>query len=943
MTDEPHKESASGFQVMIAMAGTDADALGSFLAGIEVGHGLAVLLVPVDEDGVRACTQLLHDPAIALPGMPLAEDGRVKTDRLAMVPRDLVLAVEESRVRLFPVQADEPDVQSGADIIFTVMARRGGGRMIGVVFSGAIQYVFQGAAAVKEAGGLLIVQDERTEAGRPDVASAADYLVPTDQIGRHLLDYVTYRMTTQEPQAISTEQLERIVDLVSERTGVDFSEYKKNTLHRRIARRMNINQMSEPSVYIDFLERSTTEAGVLYREMLIGVTRFFRDEDAFLSLAAAVIRPWFVDPQRQQPVRIWVAGCATGEEAYSIAILIQEAMAISGVTVPVKIFATDLDKESVDFASIGLYPYAIASEVSGERLERFFVRKADGFQVTKALREMVLFAHHNIVRDPPFFRMDLVTCRNLLIYLQPMLQRRLFNAFHFALGADGHLLLGTSETLGDMAQFFLTVDSKWKLYRKRQERLPRISDNVVPDRLAYRPRTAAVSRQEASAPTDDGLQEAIQQTLFHEFMPAFLVVDEHFEIHYISGGVDRYLALPRGKPAFNLIKMATGELSVALGTGIRRALRDAQEVHYDDITVGDGAITIGLVIKPFIKHGDVGKLAVVIFAEVSRRPQREVGQQFDLSAQTDQRIKDLEVELEHTKESLQAAIEELEASNEELQATNEEVLAANEELQSTNEELQSVNEELYTVNNEHQAKIEELTQLNNDILNLLGSTNIGTVFLDQYLCVRKFTQAATAQINLIDKDIGRPLAHLSNNIDYPDLVSDAEQVLKTLVPKQRRVCTREGQWHFMRILPYRTEDHVIKGVIITFIDISEIKVANELVRKLSNAMEATASMAMITNASGQIEYINQRFVEATGWPAEEVLGRDMGFLRRTGTADHAGEMHQELDAGRHWTGRLANQTRDGEPFDEDAIIIPLQNAGSSPASLLKISTHRPAR
>jgi two-component system CheB/CheR fusion protein len=925
----------------VALRHTDMPALGQLLTRMRPEQDLGLLLLPVDAEAFTACVECARTAIGVLTHVVAADRMPLLADRLHIVPAGQVVSVEEGRL----IVGRPQDGEAGAiDRTLRGLAESHGDRAIGVLLANAAPAAFGGAMALREAGGLLIVQDEEVDRGlpaRPEVALVADFLLESGLLAKRVYEYLAYRMEASSPRLADGEELARIIRLIERASGVDFSDYKKSTLQRRILRRTNLNQLPDATAYIDLLESSPTEASTLYREMLIGVTRFFRDPESFAVLAEAVLKPLFATPARKDPVRIWVAGCATGEEAYSIAILIREAMATSGVLIPVKIFATDLDREAVEFASTGTYPAAIGSDVSAERLARFFTRHGDSYQVTKKVREMVVFAHHNILRDPPFFRMDLVTCRNLLIYLQPVLQRRLFSAFHFALGAEGHLLLGTSETLGEMAQYFTPIDAKWKLYRKKGDRLPRISDTMFPDIIPQRARPPQQSPAEVSPASADSLHDAIQQTLFREFMPAFLIADEQFDIHYTSGSIERFLTLPRGKPSFSLAKMAGPELGVALTTGIRRALRDNCEVVFDQIAVGQGPqyARVRVAIRPFLQRSDVRHLAVVVFEEPEGAAERPNGEAFDLSAQTDQRIKDLEAELEQTKESLQAAIEELETSNEELQATNEELLAANEELQSTNEELQSVNEELYTVNAEYQSKISELTELNNDIINLLGATNIGTIFLDQQLCVRKFTRAATAHINLIDKDIGRPLSHISNNIDYVNLVGDAEEVLQTLVPKQRRVCTRNGRWHQMRLLPYRTEDNVIKGVIITFIDISEIEVADGMFRKLATAMENTVSIAMITNAQGDIDYVNQRFVEVTGWQTHDVVGRNPRLLRQQDVA--AGELaglRAALANGQVWSGRLRNQRREGERFVEDAVIMPLRNSTGAIAGHLKVAT-----
>jgi two-component system CheB/CheR fusion protein len=914
-------QNPSSLLLFIAVAAGDGEALKTLLGGLRTGEGLCVLLAAADQDGVAACSAALEATSTGLPAVDAVDGLDIQPDRIYRLPLDSYLQIVEGRLQLLHA-APEND---HADAALMAVAEGHGDGCVAVFLQGAAHFAGAGAQAVIEAGGTVLFQDARPAHLTGGAAEAQPF--PAAQLAGQVLALAERRRASAPPQ-ISQDELARILAVVGAETGVDFSDYKKTTLRRRIQRRMGMGQITTAAAYVELLESSSGEGAILHREMLIGVTRFFRDPEAFATLTAKVIAPLFAKPGREEPVRIWVAGCATGEEAYSIGILVREAMGEDGRQVAVKIFATDLDREAIETASLGLFPASIAEDVSPARLARFFTRRGDHWQIAKQVRELVVFAHHNVTRDPPFFRMDLVTCRNLLIYLEPALQRRVFNAFHFALGADGHLMLGTSETLGEMAQFFTAVDPRWKIFRKRGERAPRMSDSIFPDRLGQRARPAPLP-ENPQLPSES-LQEAIQQTMLTELVPAFLVADANFDIHYTSGAVSRYLALPRGKPSLNLIRMAPRELAVALSTGIRRALREGRPVVFDEIELRhptgstDGHGRVRLSIRPLPHRQDLGELVAVIFEEPGSPP-RVDGQAFDLAEQTDQRIEDLETELEHSRESLQAAIEELETSNEELQATNEEVLAANEELQSTNEELQSVNEELYTVNAENQAKILELTELNDDILNLLGSSNIGTVFLDRRLCVRKFTRSATAQINLIEKDIGRPLAHISNNIEQTDLVADAAEVLRTLVPKQRKVCTREGLWHLMRILPYRTEDNVIKGVVITFIDIAEIIIAGEQVRALANTIDSTAALVLITAPDGSVSYVNQRFAEVAGWSVDEIIGRDPRFLLQVGQEAALADLERSIAAGTIWTGRLRRLRRDGRPFIEEVAVVPLRD------------------
>jgi two-component system, chemotaxis family, CheB/CheR fusion protein len=804
----------------------------------------------------------------------------------------------------------------------------------------------RGMRAIKEAGGTVMTL--ALPSGQPRTLSAglvlgmADFSLPPEELARALVEHVE-RECPHGPLAtmrttVRDIDLENIVQVIDQQLGVDFSDYKKSTLIRRIERRMNVHQIDDAADYLATLREDHDEITTLFREFLIGVTRFFRDPATVQALVEDVIPSLVARDKARDTIRIWVAGCSTGEEAYSIAMLLHEAIIQSGRDLSVKIFATDLDREAVEFASQGLYPQSAMADVSRERLARHFVRKGDFYQVSKGLREMLIFAPHNLIKDPPFYKLDLISCRNLLIYLQPTLQRKLLTVFHFALNPEAFLVLGTSETLGEMAQFFSVVDAREKIFRKKGgNRLSLPVENFGPDLSALRttvPRTALVKGEGGGF--DESVQGLINNALLREFAPTSLVVNERFEIAHIFGSVDKFLRLPPGKPTFNVLTMASRELSVALGTAIRKAMREGRTVVFDDVLGGDrDTVRIRLTIKPLRAGSAHPTYALVVFEHVGAT-EASPAESFDLETQSGQRIKDLELEIAHTSESLQAAIEELETSNEELQATNEEVLAANEELQSTNEELQSVNEELYTVNAEYHAKITELTELNDDILNFLSSTNIGTLFLDQRLCFRKFTPAITRQINLIDKDIGRPLEHLSHNIVDVDLAAIARDVLKTLVPVQREVRAKDGKWYLMRLLPYRTEDNVIKGVVLTFIDISEVKLATENVRKLSMVIEQSTNLVMITAADGAIEYVNRRFCDVSGYTSEEVVGKNPRIFKSgTMRPEDYRQMWRTVAGGDKWEGRFHNRTKSGDLFWENAVIIPIRDGAGKITNYLK--------
>ncbi|MBA3684419.1 MAG: PAS domain-containing protein [Planctomycetes bacterium] len=914
--------------IVLASGSGSVALLAEFLACLTPGTGMAYIVATTFDDQERA--RLLAAAAGYAVPVQVASDGQAIDADCVYLPADsqpLGLTKDGNALLRVATSDGHP-----TDTTLAAIVAACGECAAAVILSADARDGIRGARAIKEAGGLVLLREQ----SRPSdgvvhslfAAGLADQSLPMQDMSASLAAFVQQNAVTATPPGPS---LERIIELIKTEHGVDFAEYKKSTLVRRVQRRVSIVQAASLEDYVDLLHRSADERSTLFRELLINVTRFFRDPEVWKTLRERIM-PELLG-RRQDQLRAWVAGCSTGEEAYSLAILFREAMDALKVRVPVKIFATDLDREAVEFASRAVYPASTVADVPAELLERHFVRKGDCFQVAKATRELVVFAPHNLAKDPPFYHIDLVTCRNLLIYLQPALQRRVLSICHFALDHDGYLLLGGSETVSELSPFYAVVDSKAKLYQKKPGRPVPLPLDQTSERYVLRQSPPRAASKTGDAGAID-LADHIVQAALAECVPAALVVNEDQEVVHSFGPVDRFLKLPTGKPSFAITKMAPRELALALGTGIRRVFTDRTTIVYDDLPgkAEADSRSVRLTIKPLPLRDGVPALALIVFENgVARR-----AEPFHLDAQANHRIRDLEHELEQTSANLQAAIEELETSNEELQATNEEVLAANEELQATNEELQSVNQELYTVNAENQSRIAELTELNNDILNFLSGTNIGTIFLDQRLCIRKFTPAITKQINLTDADIGRPLGHFTHNILYANLVVDAEEVLKTLIPKHREVRSKTGQWFQLRLMPYRTEDNVIKGVVLTFIDISEVKSANDNLRKLMAAVEQSNHTIMITDASGVIEYVNRSFCEISGYASADVVGLKPNVIKSEAMDDQVfAALWRTISSGARWEGRLTNRAKDGRTFCEDAVIVPMLDGEGRITNYLK--------
>lgn len=800
------------------------------------------------------------------------EDGAVvRPNAVYLIPPKKNLLIAKGRLRLV-----DQDVRRGLnlpiDVFFRSLAKDVGSRAIGVILSGTGSDGTEGIRAIKEAGGMVMVQDEHSAKfdGMPRSAKAtglADYVLTPDQMPIELINYVRYpSMDERDGDAgrLRTDEtvIREILHVLRDSLGLDFVQYKESMLSRRIERRMIIRQAQSAEDYLELVKTSAEEQRVLYHEFLIGVTKFFRDSKAFEQLSLVAIPDILQRHDEAETIRVWVTACSTGEEAYSVAILFREQMERLGIQRDIKIFATDVDERSIAFASQGKYPENIAADVSAERLEKFFARRGSTFEVLPSIRKMVIFAPHNLLEDSPFTKMDLICCRNLLIYLRPELQKRLIALFHLALADDGSLLLGASETIGELGHAFLDLDRKWKIYRRKrgtrlhhEARWPRLP--AVDGR-----RVGLMRVRETPVPREDTTLNDAYKQLIHHYAPPSLLLDGD-EVIYVFGDAGRFLKAPTGWITSNIHKLVHEDLAMILATSIHRALTENEEVTYTSVRLQtpEGTKQAKIYVRPFRTRDHENPLLLVSFADDQAvTPEGQGAVSFDASDIARQRIDDLENELNQTRENLQATIEELESSNEELQATNEELLASNEELQSTNEELHSVNEELFTVNAEHQEKIRELTELNNDLDNLYHSTNIATLFLDRELRVRKFTPDLTEIIYLLDQDIGRPIAHISHHMKSIDLVTDASQVLETGLSLEKRVQDEQGLWYLMRVMPYRVDGDFGNGVVISFVEISAVVQSERALRRsrqfLRDTIDSLPQHIAILDATGEIVEVN---------------------------------------------------------------------------------------
>jgi two-component system CheB/CheR fusion protein len=700
---------------------------------------------------------------------------------------------------------------------------------------------------------------------------------------------------------------------------------------RRIERRMAINQIHDLSDYVRFLESYPIELNRLHKDLLIGVTNFFRDTDAFLALANDHL-PNLLQEASDRKLRLWVAGCSTGEEAYTLAILCNEAMEHSGLQCDIKIFATDVDREAILEASNGMFAESAVADIDPPLISKYFYRKEEGFQVSRQIREMVVFAQHNLIKDPPFTNIDLISCRNLLIYLQPVLQRRVLELFNFGLNNQGILFLGSSETIGDLTEYFESLNPKWRIYRSRGRR--RHADLHGPSTAydAERWRNAAHLGGRANIRRfheEERMLERLLEGLSGDYLPFCMVVNESMELMQVVGDSHSYLQFPAGKVINDVSKLTHKDLTIPLTTGLQKVFKQRDELSYSNIHLrhGNDSQVVNMRLKPLpTKKGQIALIAVLIEPDRKQPMSTEAQtESYDIGREAEQRITDLEGELQFTRENLQATVEELETSNEELQATNEELLASNEELQSTNEELQSVNEELYTVNAEYQGKITELTEVNNDLDNLLSNSGQATLFIDENLDLRRFTPEAARLLNITEHDMGRALVELKPHIPHVDLLSAAHLIQTTERPYFEELQTADGERHLLRAYPYQIAPDTYAGIIMTFINISGLRHVEDALsirtKRMNTLLQVIPDGYVLSDESGRILEVNPAMEKLLGYAQDEMVGKNVTLLM----PDEAAAQHDAYIARYLAEGdpRIIGKCRHVEAQHKDGRIIPM--------------------
>lgn len=885
---------------------------------------------------------------IATDGMPvLANRIHLMPPRKEMIIRDRHLVLTDKEPHVFTLPIDQ---------FFRSLAQDVGEQSVAIVLSGSGSDGSRGIVDVARVGGLVLAESPTSAKfdGMPLSAGATGVVAqvhPPRELARALCGLPPLEEAAPPVKLDDDPALDAVLRQLRDHFGIDFSLYKTTTVGRRIQRRVDLLRFSSLREYVEQLGRDPAELNLLYQDLLIGVTQFFRDPEAYAVIETQVIPQLLDSVPPGDELRVWTAGCATGEEAYSLAMLLWEAFARRQRPVRLKILATDVHQVSLETASAGVYGEDQLQFVSPERMQRFFARRASGYQVSQDLRQLIVFARHNVTKDAPFTKMHLISCRNMLIYLQPQAQRTVLSLFHFGLAARGVLFMGASETPGSLSDEFTAIDDHWKIFRKKRD-VQLLSQVRLPlERAANRRVPRPLDLPRTSGP--DPMVLATYDQLLDRFMPPGFLLDEQRNLIDSFAGAERLLTMRRRRPSSNLLDMLDDELRAVVAGAVQRALADNAAVAYAGVRVPttDGQeLRCTVSAEPMVHPRTNARHIVVTFTDqhaearvgpVASAPPSPAMVTLDEAAR--ERMTTLESELAYTRETLQATIEELETSNEEMQATNEELVASNEELQSTNEELHSVNEELYTVNAEYQHKIVELRELNADMAHLLEGTDVGTVFLDEELRIRRFTARIASVFRFKAHDIGRQITDFSHNILRPTLTDEVEQVQRTGDTIEDEVRDRAGTPWFLRILPYRAgsgapgEPPQIQGVVLTLTDMTALAKARGRLAQLSAIVESSDDAIVGKALDGTITAWNRGAQALYGYTAEEAVGRNASILMQPGEEHELASFVERIRRGEKVEHvRSLRMRKDGAPIEVAMTISPILDADGALVGLSAI-------
>ncbi|MEX1188466.1 MAG: chemotaxis protein CheB [Bacteroidia bacterium] len=865
------------------------EALEQFLSNVPENSGLAFVVIQHLDPTQKGMLPELLQRKSKMKVFQVSDGMPVKPNCVYVIPPNASMSLLHGKLHLFePVETR--GMRLPIDFFFHSLADDQKELGVGIILSGMGSDGTSGLRHLKEKNGIVIVQTPETAKFDSMPRSAidsvmVDIVAPANELPQKLIEFLNHLPISKSNLEIEIKDkssLDKIIILLRTYTGNDFSLYKKNTIYRRIERRMAVHKIGAIATYVHFLQENPKEGEILFKELMIGVTNFFRDTTVWETLKKTTI-PSIISNSSSGPLyRTWIPGCSTGEEAYSLAIVFKEALEKSKKTgISLQIFATDLDHDAIDTARKGVYPSSISAHVSAERLKRFFVKIDDGYLVTTEIREMVVFAQHNVAMHPPFTKIDFLSCRNLLIYIDSELQKKLIGLFYYSLKPEGVLLLGSSESLGMQSNLFTTIDNKLKIYKKKSNVIPEDSFDFP---TSFSRANAMLNEEKLPVKIIPNIQTLADQLLLQNYSPVGVLVNESGDIIYTSGRTGKFLEPSVGKANLNIFAMLRDGLRKELPIAFRKVLSNKETLTLRNLKIGTNgtAQTFDVAIQS-IEHPDVLKGTVMlVFTEVSDVPKVETltksGKKSQKQTLQEEELRQLRAEMQNNAEEMQTSQEELKSTNEELQSANEELQSTNEEMTSSKEEMQSLNEELQTVNAELMAKVDDYSRVNNDMKNLLNSTDIATLFLDKELNIRRFTDQATQIFKMIKSDIGRPFTDQVSDLIYPELADDAREVLKSLVFIQKQVPAKDGRWFTIRIMPYRTFDDRIDGLVITFINITDMKQLeielDENAQMHRMYLDSSSDIYISLSTEGEIKEFNPKAVLFFGKNREEVIGEN---------------------------------------------------------------------
>jgi two-component system, chemotaxis family, CheB/CheR fusion protein len=867
------------------------EALEQFLSNVPPNSGMAFVVIqhldPTQKGMLPELLQRITKMKVFLVKNRMA----VKPNCVYVIPPNKSMSILNGSLLLF--SPSEPrGLRLPIDFFFRSLADDRKELSVGLVLSGMGSDGSIGLSAIKERNGIVVVQEPSSaqfdSMPRNAIDSVlVDIVAPPNELPQKLLTFfqqIPIVRSNLDFEIKDKSSLEKIIILLRTHTGNDFSLYKKSTVYRRIERRMGVHKIGKISAYVQFLQENPKEIEILFKEIMIGVTNFFRDHLVWEKLEGKVLPDLLAKLPTGSNLRAWVPACSSGEEAYSMAIVFKELLARVNPPkrISLQVFATDLDNDAIESARKGIFPVNIAADVSADRLTRFFSKTEDGYRINSDIREMVVFAQHNLIMHPPFTKIDILSCRNLLIYLEPELQKKVLRLFYYSLNNDGFMLLGSSETLGTMHHLFNPIDAKFKLY-KRSENAHDPEVFSFPSSFVKNKPDSTIKPEVSSPPPN--IQTLADQILLDHFSPPSVLVNQNGDIIYITGRTGKYLEPAAGKANLNIFAMLREGIRNEFHVAFRQVIKNKSSIVLRNLSVGTNGSTqaLNLNIHWIEKPEPLKGLIMITFNDISQTTQtKPVKGKKSLSHF---RSEELEKELQSTREEMQTSVEEMQASQEELKSANEELQSSNEELQSTNEELtsskeemQSLNEELQTVNAELMAKVEDFSRVDNDMKNLLNSTDIATLFLDKDLNIRRYTYQATKIFKLIKSDIGRPFTDQVSDIMYPQMADDAKEVLNSLIFVEKQIPSKDGRWFSIRIMPYRTFDDRIDGLVITFINITELKKVEDKLNETESVSElllsSTAQVVVKLSTKGIIEAFNPKAESLFGIKKAEVINKD---------------------------------------------------------------------